>query len=199
MIMDTLAGLAFAGEKPLDEYLNEKPKSKNEPVLCGEMLTQIIWGGIWTVALCIGFVTLERFTSLFRYSPDNIYIMCAFFALFVFCGVFNSFNARTTRLKLYAKLTKNKAFVIIIALICAVQMFIIYFGGSLFRCVPLTYDELKCVVLLSLTVIPADLIRKALLRLITCRTHGVENCNYRNPDIGKYRKPHIGKPESCKQ
>ena len=33
IIMDTLAGLAFAGEPPLPEYMEETPKQRTEPVL----------------------------------------------------------------------------------------------------------------------------------------------------------------------
>jgi len=166
IIMDTLAGLAFAGEPPLDEYLCEKPKSRTEPVLCGEMLSQIIWGSAWTVTLCTLFLKLPRLRNLFRISENNTILLTAFFALFIFCGVVNSFNARTTRLNLLAKLHKNRVFVVIIAVITVVQLLLIYNGGSLFRCVPLTFDELKYVFLLSFTVIPADLVRKAMIRAV---------------------------------
>jgi len=198
IIMDTLAGLAFAGEAPLEEYLSEKPLPKNEPVICGEMLSQIIFNGIWIVSLCVLFLKLPRFTVLFRASPDSIYLLTAFFALFIFCGVVNSFNARTTRLNLLAKLHLNKTFTAIIILICAVQLLLIRYGGTLFRCTPLTFGELKTVLLLSLTVIPADLIRKAALRLILRRSHGVKDGNYRYSDVRKNSQPHICKSQSRK-
>ena len=41
IIMDTLGGLAFAGEPPLEEYMEQPPKRREEPVLSRYMLGQI--------------------------------------------------------------------------------------------------------------------------------------------------------------
>ena len=51
------------------------------------------------------------------------------------------------------------------AMAAGVQLLLIYYGGTLFRTVPLTLQGLKWVLLLSSTVIPIDLIRKLILRL----------------------------------
>ena len=88
--------------------------------------------------------------------------MTAFFGLFIFIGIFNSFNARTHRLNLFANILKNKVFIIIISFIIIVQLFLLYFGGNLFRTSGLTLKEIM--ILLSMTVIPIDFLRKYLLR-----------------------------------
>jgi hypothetical protein len=46
-----------------------------------------------------------------------------------------------------------------------VQILFIYLGGSVLRTVPLSIDELKITLLLALSVFPADLLRKFVLRL----------------------------------
>ena len=102
---------------------------------------------------------------LFRYANDYIYLMTAFFALFIFCGIFNSFSARTHRLNLFAHLHKNPAFAFIMVLVAAVQLLLIYFGGTLFRTAGLTLSELRTVLLIAFLVVPADAIRKLVLRL----------------------------------
>ena len=51
MIMDTLGGLAFAGEAPLKDYMKEPPKRRDEPILNGYMVSQILITGLFTVAL----------------------------------------------------------------------------------------------------------------------------------------------------
>jgi hypothetical protein len=51
-------------------------------------------------------------------------------------------------------------------LILTVQILFIYLGGSVLRTVPLSANELKITLLLALSVFPADLLRKMLLRLI---------------------------------
>ena len=165
MIMDTLAGLAFAGEPPLPEYMREKPKSRSEAIISREMRSQILFTGLYTVGLCIAFLKLPVFQTFFRYSTDRPYFMTAFFALFVFAGIFNSFNARTHRLNLLAHLVRNPSFITIMALVAGIQLLLIYYGGSLFRTAGLTLPELKTVLLIALTVVPADLLRKCWLRL----------------------------------
>lgn len=164
IIMDTLAGLAFAGEPPLPEYMEEAPKKRDEPVLNRYMLNQIICTGTFTVALCVFFLKWEPLQALFRYQIQPIYWLTAFFALFIFCGIFNCFNARTNRLNLLAYLHRNPAFVGILTLITVVQIGLIYYGGSLFRTAGLTPRELVYVLLMAALVIPFDLLRKAVLR-----------------------------------
>ncbi|MCI9415223.1 MAG: calcium-translocating P-type ATPase, PMCA-type [Clostridiales bacterium] len=165
IIMDTLAGLAFAGEPPLEEYMREPPKRRDEPVLNRYMLHQIVLMGLFTVALCVAFLKLPAVKLLFRYANDYIYFMTAFFALFIFTGIFNSFNARTHRLNLLAHIRGNPLFIFIMAMVAVVQLLLIYYGGSLFRTAGLTFGELKTVLMIAFWVIPADLLRKLVLRL----------------------------------
>lgn len=165
MIMDTLGGLAFAGEAALSEYMKEPPKRRDEPILNGYMLNQIGFLGAFTVGLCILFLKSPHITAVYRSAPNNIYLLTAFFALFIFSSVFNCFNARTDRLKLTAGLGKNAVFLLIMGAILIIQILFVYLGGSVLRTVPLTARELLVTMALSLAVFPADLLRKAVLRL----------------------------------
>ena len=164
MVMDTLAGLAFSFEPPLLEYMNEKPKKKDEPIINEYMRDEIIFTGFYSSLLCILFLKLPIFQNLFRTGENNIYLMTAFFGLFIFIGIFNCFNARTHRLHLFSHLLENKVFIIIIGIILVVQIFLIYNGGSLFRTAGLTLKEFAWMILLAATVIPIDFIRKLYLR-----------------------------------
>lgn len=170
MIMDTLAGLAFAGEAPLNEYMEEPPKRRDEPILNRYMINQILFTGGFTVALSIAFLRMDFSKVLFRYSVQPIYWMTAFFALFIFCGIFNSFNARTTRLNLLSHLRKNPSFLIIMTAVTAVQITLIYYGGTLFRTAGLSAREMLLILSLSALVIPFDILRKSIIRL--CHRHG---------------------------
>lgn len=162
MVMDTLAGLAFAGEPPLPEYMKEKPKRRDEPIINRYMYNQILVSGLFTTLLCVVFLKLPAIQLMYRRDGGDEYFMTAFFAMFIFAGVFNSFNARTTRLNILAHIWKNKAFVVIMLLVSAVQLLIIYFGGSILRTTGLSLYELQFVILLALLVIPVDFIRKSL-------------------------------------
>src|SRR5574344_518121 len=56
MIMDTLAGLAFAYEEPLLTYMDEKPKKKQEPVINKYMYNEILITGSYSALLCLLFL-----------------------------------------------------------------------------------------------------------------------------------------------
>ena len=166
IIMDTLGGLAFAGEAPLESYMQEKPKRRDEPILNWYMINEILLSGAFTVALCIAFLKLPELTCNFRAASDNIYLLTGFFALFIFASVFNCFNARTDRLKLFSGITKNKAFIFIMAAVLAIQILFVYLGGAVLRTAPLTLRELLVTAAVALLVFPAELLRKLLFRLL---------------------------------
>jgi magnesium-transporting ATPase (P-type) len=163
MIMDTLAGLAYAGEVPLAEYMREAPKKRTEPIINKYMYSQILTTGIYTTLLSLAFFKLNFIAEIFR--GDERYLLTAFFALFIFAGVFNSLNARTNRLNIFAYIERNKAFIGIMAAVSVLQILIIYFGGTVFRTTGLSFKELALVIALASTVILFDFARKIVLRL----------------------------------
>jgi magnesium-transporting ATPase (P-type) len=105
LIMDTLGGLAFAGEAALPSYMDEKPKRRDEPILNRYMISEILWLGGFTVILCLLFLKCPAIVEHFRTAEDQIYLLTAFFALFIFASVFNCFNVRTERLNILAVLS----------------------------------------------------------------------------------------------
>ena len=166
LIMDTLGGLAFAGEAPLADYMREKPKRRETGILNGYMIDEIAVLGGFTVALCLFFLKCPLITSQFRPHESNLYLLTAFFALFIFASVFNCFNARTDRLKLSAGLRENPIFLGIMVAVLLIQLLFIYVGGSVLRTAPLTAKELGITMLLSLTVFPFDFLRKLVWRKV---------------------------------
>jgi len=166
IIMDTLGGLAFAGEAPRELYMREKPKRRDEPILNGYMIGQIMFSVILTVGLYVFFLLSPDVVSRFRADANDVYLLTAFFALFIFTSVLHCFNCRTDRMNILSGLVKNKAFIAIMTLICSVQILFVYLGGPVLRTVPLTLEEMKFTLMLSLCVIPAEFLRKIFLRLM---------------------------------
>ena len=164
MIMDTLAGIAFSYEPPLPSYMLEKPKKKSEPIINKYMYGEILFTGFYSSLLCFIFLVSPTIKKIYRYDPMDKYFMTAFFALFIFIGIFNSFNARTKRLNLLANINKNKVFLVIISFITVVQIYLIYYGGSLFRAFGLTLKEIQFTIILAFTVIPIDWLRKIIIK-----------------------------------
>lgn len=163
MVMDTLAGVAFAFEPPLEEYMKEKPKKKNEPIINKYMLNQILVTGLYSAILCIVFLKSSITKIIFDFDIGNETILTAFFGLFIFIDIFNSLNARTNRINVLSNILKNKVFLGIITFITVIQLILIYFGGTTFRTSGLTFIQLQITILLAMTVVPVDWLRKYIL------------------------------------
>ena len=166
IIMDTLGGLAFAGEPALPSCMKEKPKRRDEPILCSYMVNQILLLGGFTIALSLAFLKSPVVTARFRSGEDNLCLLTAFFAFFIFAGVFNCFGARTDRLNLLAGLSENRPFLIIMPTVLAIQIGFTYLGGSVLRTTPLLPRELATALLAALLVFPAEFIRKLIWKFL---------------------------------
>ena len=156
MVMDTLAGLAFSYEVPRIEYMKEPPKKKEENIINKYMFNEIITTSMYTLIISLLFLKLPFIQYIISYD----HLMTAFFSLFIFIAVFNSFNARTHRLNILAHLKENKVFILIIIFIIIVQIIIIYSGITLFQTKSLYIKELIFILVLSLSIIPFDFLRK---------------------------------------
>lgn len=164
MVMDTLAGVAYSYEPPLDSYMLEPPKKKDEKIMNKYMINEILITGSYMSILCMVFLKSKFIHSLYRVGENDKYVMSAFFGLFIFMTIFNAFNARSNRLNIFANLRKNKVFLFIVTFILVVQLIMIYFGGSIFRTTGLTLLELDITLLLAFTVIPFDFLRKQIIK-----------------------------------
>ncbi len=166
MIMDTLAALAFSFEVPLKEYMEERPKNKNEAIMNKYMLSEIMLSGFFTSIVCLLFLKLPFIQNFIRVGDNDKYLFTAYFSLFIFISIFNAFNARTERINIFATLYKNKVFIIIFGLILLIQMYIIYNGGTLFRTYGLLLNEILLVLILGFSIIPLDILRKIVIKKI---------------------------------
>lgn len=164
MVMDTLAGIAFSYEAPLLEYMSESPKKRDEKILNSYMIHEIVFTSIYSFLLCIFFLKSPLIHSFFRSGKNDIYFMSAFFGLFIFMMIFNSFNARTSRLNIFSNLLSNKVFVVVIIFIVIVQIVLIYYGGDLFRTTSLSVKEIEIMLLCAFSVVPVEFFRKLYLK-----------------------------------
>ena len=165
LVMDTLAALAFGGEPALKRYMREKPKKRDESIISGYMWGSVIVGTLFTFSLGMFFLLAEFPKTVFRPDENDVFLYTGFFAFFIFVYVFYAFNVRTERLNLFENFSANKGFLIIIALIAIVQVIMVYFGGVILRCYGLTWNEWIFVIGLAALVIPADLLRKAVVNI----------------------------------
>ena len=165
LIMDTLGGLAFAGEAAEERIMRERPKRRDEEILSPYMKSRITFLGLFSLALSLWFLLSDRASSHFIESAGDIRFLTGFFAFFVFLGLFNCFNSRSDRLNLFSGLGKNAVFVAIITSVAFVQLIFTYIGGAVLRTVPLTSKELFFSLSAALAAIPAGIIHTLIRRL----------------------------------
>ena len=159
IVMDTLAGLAFGGEKPRANYMKEPPKRRDEQIINKFMWQQIIVGGVVTSVLSIWFLLSPTVQSHFD-AKGPLYAASGFFLFFMFMNIFNSFNARTHEMNPFSYLSLNKPFALIMGVVSLVQISMVFFGGAVFRTVPLQLFDFCLVIFLACLVIPIDMLRK---------------------------------------
>jgi magnesium-transporting ATPase (P-type) len=145
--------------------MKELPKKREEPILTAALSRRIAFLSGLTVALSVFFLKSPLVRALYRESEGDICLLTAFFALFIFAGVLNCFNARTDRVRMLSGLSQNRAFLLIMALVAAVQIAFIYLGGAVLRTVPLTARELLITLAFSAAVIPLGFLHLAWRRL----------------------------------
>ena len=93
--------------------------------------------------------------------------------MFIVSALFNGFNVRDDRFGIFKGLNENKGFLKVFFAIILVQALIVNAGliplqaftwiGNMFSCVPFGIKGWIAVVLLAVTMIPIDLIRKCIV------------------------------------
>ncbi|MDR0976066.1 MAG: calcium-translocating P-type ATPase, PMCA-type [Christensenellaceae bacterium] len=164
LVMDTLAGLAFGGEKPQKEYLTEPPKRRDENIVTKSMWNQILISSIVMSGLSIWFLLSPFIQSHFEGAWSSFYAGTAFFAFFMFMNIFNAFNSRTERINIFKGLSGNKMFMIIMGIVFVAQIGIVYLGGTVFHTSALSINHFLLTIVLALIVFPIETLRKTLYK-----------------------------------
>lgn len=176
LVMDTLAALALGGEPALHRYMKEKPKRRDEHIVCRSMRGQLCVSTLWILAVSLFILISQlwaenpltyiiRFDSFERggtaYFP---HLMTVYFTFFILISVFNSLNVRTDKLNLFEHITENKLFFVIMGLIVLIQVIMVYFGGEIFSCYGLNLSEWLFVIAASVSIIPVSLVYKLITK-----------------------------------
>lgn len=163
LVMDTLAAIAFGGEPALRRYLLERPKRRDENITDKKMWSAVITDGLFICLLSMIMFASDDIHYAFRSHGDDIYFYTGYFSFFIFSCIFNAFNARAEGIDLMENVALNKPFLSIMLLICAVQIFMTYFGGAVLRTAGLSPREWIVVIMLAILIIPVDIVRKLIM------------------------------------
>ncbi|KAG8370282.1 hypothetical protein BUALT_Bualt14G0100800 [Buddleja alternifolia] len=124
LIMDTLGALALATEKPTKDLMEKRPVGRTEPLISNIMWRNLLAQAFYQIAVLL---TLQfRGKSILGISQRVNDTMI--FNTFVFCQVFNEFNARKLEKKnVFEGIHKNKLFVGIIGITIVLQVVMVEF------------------------------------------------------------------------
>ena len=89
--------------------------------------------------------------------------MTAYFSMFVLCAVFNGFNVRSENANIFEHINENMSFLKVMGIIIVVQVLLTIIGGEMFSCTPISISHWGVIILMAITIIPVDMIRKAIV------------------------------------
>ena len=164
LVMDGLGALALGSEPALKNYMLEKPKSRTQSIVSGKMMNQILFAGAWVTILSFIFLKAPFFVNMF--DGNTTEHMTAYFSMFVLCAVFNGFNVRSTSVNVFEHIKENMSFIKVMGVIVVVQIVLTLIGGEVFSCTPISPSHWVVVILMALTIIPVDMIRKVIVNIL---------------------------------
>jgi magnesium-transporting ATPase (P-type) len=139
--------------------MTEKPKERSERIVSKYMTRALICAASFIVAASLVFL-FSPVADIFTEEGDFSALKTGFFTFFVFAAIFNAFNARTERTDLFENIGHNAGFLKIMGIIAAVQVAMVYLGGSVMECHGLSAAQWLVVLAFALPIIPIDLLRK---------------------------------------
>ncbi|KAK5805017.1 putative calcium-transporting ATPase 13, plasma membrane-type [Gossypium arboreum] len=124
LIMDTLGALALATERPTKELMEKPPVGRTEPLITNIMWRNLLAQALYQVAILLTLqFSGESILGVTEKVNDTL-----IFNIFVFCQVFNEFNARKLEKKnVFEGIHKNKLFIGIIGVTILLQVVMVEF------------------------------------------------------------------------
>ena len=169
LVMDGLGAIMLGNEPALQEYMLEKPRRRDESIISRKMAVQIGVMGAWLTIISFVYLKAPFFGRFFASEEQHL---TGYFVLFIVSALFNGFNVSDEGLAIIRGLNENTGFMKVFCIIVLVQALIVNAAlvpgavftwiGNMFSCVPFGIAGWGVTVLLAVTMIPVDLIRKCL-------------------------------------
>lgn len=167
LVMDGLGAIMLGNEPALKKYMDEKPRRRDESIVSKKMMAQIVIMGAWLTFISFLYLKLPFFEQLFDNPKQHL---TGYFVLFIVSALFNGFNVRDDGFGIFKGLHENTGFLKVFFLIILVQAVIVNAAlvpftvftwiGNMFSCVPFGIKGWIAVILLAVTMIPVDMVRK---------------------------------------
>ena len=159
LVIDSLGAMALGGEPALKEYMNEKPKSRNQVIVTKDMAMQVGVTGAFMAVLSLIYLFVPFFSTMFGQAH-----LTGYFALFMLMAVFNGFNVRSTDSNVLKGLKENPMFAKVMFAISAILVVLTFIGGEFLSVVPMNFVQWAIVTAMAFTVVPMGTFIKKFLK-----------------------------------
>ena len=167
LVMDSLGAIMLGNEPALEKYMREKPRRRDESIVSKPMMAQILTMGLWLTVVSFVYLKTPFFVDLFDTEEQHL---TGYFVLFIVSALFNGFNVRDDGFGIFKGLDQNTGFIKVFLTIILVQALIVNAAlipftvftwiGNMFSCEPFGIMGWIWIVVLAVTMIPVDMVRK---------------------------------------
>lgn len=160
LIMDTMGALALGTEPPRLELLDRRPYKRDASLISRPMWRNILCQATYQLLLLV--FLLNKGPKMFKCEDGSMHHFTIIFNAFVFCQVFNEFNAREIgdRFDPIRSLSQSPMFLLVISFTIAAQWCIIMYGGDFTQTYPLTWQEWRITVGMGAFSLPVGFVMR---------------------------------------
>ena len=160
LIMDTMGALALGTEPPLLELLDRRPYKRDSSLISRPMWRNILCQATFQLLLLV--FLLNKGPKLFGCADGSRHHFTILFNAFVFCQVFNEFNAREIgdRFDPIRSLSQSPMFLMVIFFTVVAQWIIVEYGGDFTQTYPLSWQEWRVTVGMGAISLPVGFIMR---------------------------------------
>lgn len=168
LIMDSMGALLTGQEPALDIYMKEAPKRRDESIISKNMFIQFSIMGTYLLVMSIMWFKSGLVDSFFTTNGvlNEAQFRTGFFAAFMFSSILNGLNVRNDGFNIFERIKDNPTFFKILSAMLISTLCISEIGliapviGQMFSTTPITLAQWLVVVVVSLLIIPVDMLRK---------------------------------------
>jgi Ca2+-transporting ATPase len=162
LIMDTMGALALGTEPPTLELLDRRPYKRDASLISRPMWRNIFVQATYQLGLLV--FLLNKGPQIYNCEDGSTHHFTILFNAFVFCQVFNEFNAREIgdHFDPFRALGTSPMFLLVIFFTVVAQWLIVEYGGDFTQTTSLTFAEWRSTIGYGAMSIPVGF----LMRLI---------------------------------
>eukprot|EP00123_Amoebidium_parasiticum_P014394 comp22478_c0_seq1/m.33887 comp22478_c0_seq1/g.33887 ORF comp22478_c0_seq1/g.33887 comp22478_c0_seq1/m.33887 type:complete len:1148 (-) comp22478_c0_seq1:453-3896(-) len=170
LVMDTLASLALATERPTDALLDRKPYGRNKSLISRRMWLFVLGHSLYQIVILfwMAYASYSFFGIPNGKGQDRSVHYTMVFNTFALCQFFNEINARKLHgeLNVFKGIHRNPYYVVIMVLQFVVQILLVQFGSHAFKVMPLNLEQWGWCILFGALELPWNMVLHLMPKII---------------------------------